>query len=62
MMILGGAFIPPMQGLMADKLNIHISYIIPVICFIFLTWYAFRVKGILKDQGIDFDSTASSPH
>ena len=36
MMILGGAFIPPMQGLLADKTNIHISYIIPVICFAFL--------------------------
>lgn len=62
MMILGGAFIPPMQGLMADNMNIHVSYLIPVICFAFLTWYAFRVKQILKDQGIDFDSGTSSSH
>lgn len=62
MMILGGAFIPPMQGLMADKLNIHISYIIPVICFAFLTWYAFKVKGILKTEGIDYDQTEVSAH
>ena len=62
MMILGGAFIPPMQGLTADKTNIHVSYIIPVICFAFLTWYAFKVKGILKTQGIDYDTKEPSSH
>lgn len=62
MMILGGAFIPPMQGLIADKMNIHISYIIPVICFSFLTWYAFKVRGILKTEGIDYDTNETSAH
>jgi FHS family L-fucose permease-like MFS transporter len=57
MMILGGAFIPPMQGLLADKTNIHMSYIIPVFCFAFLTWYAFRARSILKSSGIDYDVT-----
>jgi MFS transporter, FHS family, L-fucose permease len=58
MMILGGAFIPPMQGLLADKTNIHFSYIIAVFCFAFLTWYAFKVKNILKSSGIDYDSVS----
>ena len=58
MMILGGAFIPPMQGLLADKTNIHFSYIIPVFCFVFLTWYAFKVKNILKSSGIDYDAVS----
>jgi FHS family L-fucose permease-like MFS transporter len=62
MMILGGAFVPPMQGLLADKTNIHLSYIIPVICFAFLAWYAFKIKNILKAGGIDYDSTAESAH
>lgn len=62
MMILGGAFIPPMQGLLADKTNIHTSYVIPVICFAFLAWYAFRVKGILKANGIDYDNTVEGGH
>jgi FHS family L-fucose permease-like MFS transporter len=62
MMILGGAFIPPMQGLLADKTNIHLSYIIPVICFAFLTWYAFRVRSILKNSGIDYDAAAETNH
>jgi FHS family L-fucose permease-like MFS transporter len=62
MMILGGAFIPPLQGLLADKMNIHISYIIPVICFAFLTWYAFKVRGLLKMEGIDYDTTEPTAH
>ncbi len=62
MMILGGAFIPPMQGLLADKTNIHLSYIIPVLCFAFLAWYAFKVKGILKANGIDYDATTETSH
>lgn len=62
MMILGGAFVPPLQGLLADKTDIRISYIIPVICFAFLTWYAFRAKRILGQAGIDYDTTANQGH
>lgn len=62
MMILGGAFIPPFQGLLADKTNIHQSYIIPVLCFAFLTWYAFKVKKILKIEGIDYDNNERINH
>lgn len=62
MMILGGAFIPPVQGLLADYANIHISYIIPVLCFVFLAWYAWKVKKVLISKGIDYDSTAGSGH
>lgn len=62
MMILGGAFIPPMQGLLADKTDLHFSYIIPVFCFIFLAWYSFRVKKLLKSAGIDYDAAAVEAH
>lgn len=58
MMILGGAFIPPFQGLLADKTDIHFSYIVCVVCFAFLTWYAFKVRSILKAGGIDYDKPA----
>lgn len=62
MMILGGAFIPPVQGLLADKTNIHISYIIPVFCFIYLAWYAWKMKKILVAKGIDYDASAKDGH
>ncbi|MFN5416109.1 MAG: MFS transporter [Flavobacteriia bacterium] len=56
MMILGGALIPPLQGWLADTMgSIHLSYIIPVLCFSILTIYAIRVKQLLKIQGINFE-------
>lgn len=55
MMILGGGIIPPLQGKLSDIIGIHNSYIIPVVCFAYLTLFAILVKGILKKQGIDVD-------
>jgi len=55
MMILGGGIIPPLQGKLSDIIGIHNSYIIPVLCFAYLTLFAILVKGILKKQGIDVD-------
>jgi len=57
MMILGGAIIPPLQGKLADlpSVGIHSSYWIAVGCFAYLVFYAYRVKQVLHQQGIDFD-------
>ncbi|HLF50878.1 MFS transporter [Flavobacterium sp.] len=56
MMILGGGIIPPLQGKISDIIGIHESYFIPVICFAYLAFYGFAVKGILKKQHIDVDA------
>ena len=55
MMILGGGIIPPIQGKLSDIIGIHQSYIVTVVCFCYLTLFAFLVKGILKKQNIDVD-------
>lgn len=55
MMILGGAIIPPLQGKLSDLIGIQESYLISVACFVFLAWFAFHVKGILKKQGLAFE-------
>ena len=63
MMILGGGIIPPIQGKLADVIGIHQSYWVPVVCFAYLAFFAFAVKRILKNQGIDYDSAnAASAH
>ncbi len=62
MAILGGALIPPLQGFMADKIGLHISFIIPIFCYIYLAFYAWKVRSILKSQGIDYDVKTSSGH
>ncbi len=56
MMILGGGILPPIQGKIADIIGIHQSYIIAVVCFAYLAFFAFAVKGILRKQGIDYDA------
>ncbi|MCO5285784.1 MAG: MFS transporter, partial [Chitinophagaceae bacterium] len=67
MMILGGGVIPPIQGKLADLLQsgsdvigygIHQSYWIPLLCFAYITLYAFLVKGILRRQGISYDTAS----
>lgn len=58
MMILGGGIIPPIQGKLADisTIGIHQSYWVTVVCFGYLAFFAFIVKRILKNQGIDYDA------
>ncbi len=65
MMILGGGIIPPIQGKIADYVQtnssvvgygIHQSYWVPVLCFAYLAFLGFIVKGILRKQGIDYDA------
>ena len=48
MMILGGAIIPPLQGKLADIIGIHESYWITVICFLYLIFFAQKVKNLHK--------------
>ncbi|MBC7948157.1 MAG: MFS transporter, partial [Chitinophagaceae bacterium] len=60
MMILGGGIIPPIQGKIADIIGIHQSYFIAAICFAYLAFFAFVVKGILRKQGIDYDAEVSA--
>ncbi|HMG81898.1 MAG TPA: MFS transporter [Ferruginibacter sp.] len=60
MMILGGSILPPVQGTIADNYNIHSSYIVPVLGFAYLAFFAWKVSGILKKQGFDVNSTELS--
>ena len=62
MMIMGGGIVSWLQGVVADETTIHSSYIIGVLCFAYLAFYAWKVKGILKAQGISFESKISGGH
>ena len=58
MMIMGGGIISLLQGFLADDhyLGIQWSYLVGVACFIYMAYYAIRVKSILVKQGIDYDN------
>ena len=42
MAIVGGAIIPVIQGAIADRIGIHHAFILPVICYLYIVYYAFR--------------------
>jgi len=38
--IVGGALIPLIQGVAADTMGIQLSFIVPMLCYIYIGWYA----------------------
>jgi FHS family L-fucose permease-like MFS transporter len=40
MAIVGGAILPVFQGVIADRIGIHHGFIIPVICYLYILFYA----------------------
>lgn len=48
MAILGGALIPPLQGLLADVKGVQFSFIIPVFCYIYLAYYGWKAPKIIR--------------
>jgi len=42
MAIVGGAILPLMQGVIADHIGIHHAFFVPVICYLYILFYALR--------------------
>jgi FHS family L-fucose permease-like MFS transporter len=42
MAIVGGAILPVIQGSLADHLGIHHAFILPVLCYLYIAYYALR--------------------
>jgi FHS family L-fucose permease-like MFS transporter len=40
--IVGGAFIPALQGVLADKAGLHISFLLPAACYLYIAWYGLK--------------------
>jgi FHS family L-fucose permease-like MFS transporter len=45
------------QGYLADRIDIHTSYVIPVLGFSYLAFYGWKVGRVLRARGIDYDAT-----
>jgi MFS transporter, FHS family, L-fucose permease len=48
--IIGGAIIPELQGLIADRIGIHHAFFLPILCYIYIAYYGF--VGSQKKQGV----------
>ncbi len=40
--IVGGAIIPELQGVLADRIGIHHAFVLPILCFLYIAWYGVR--------------------
>jgi FHS family L-fucose permease-like MFS transporter len=40
--IVGGAFVPALQGVLADRAGLHISFLLPAACYLYIAWYGLR--------------------
>ncbi|VUD59655.1 L-fucose-proton symporter [Thalassocella blandensis] len=40
MAIVGGAVIPPIQGLLADNIGLQLSFLLPIICYAYIIYFA----------------------
>ena len=41
MAIVGGAILPVLQGVIADRIGIHHAFLLPVLCYLYIVFYAF---------------------
>jgi MFS transporter, FHS family, L-fucose permease len=63
MMILGGAIIPPLQGVFGDSITgLHKSYLVAAACFVLLAFLTLKLRSVLKSQGLDFDQQIGGSH
>lgn len=61
MAIVGGALCPPAMGLIADTAgNMAIAFVVPLVCFAFIAWYA-RFGTRLKSKGTVYKDDGKAP-
>jgi FHS family L-fucose permease-like MFS transporter len=42
MAIVGGAVVPLLQGLLADRIGVQHAFALPLLCYGYVAWYGFR--------------------
>ena len=42
MAIVGGAVIPPIQGLLADNIGVQLSFLLPIVCYLYIAYFALK--------------------
>ncbi|HEY9132166.1 MAG TPA: L-fucose:H+ symporter permease [Dyella sp.] len=50
MAIVGGALLPPLQGLFADHIGVQHAFFIPLICYAYILFYGARGSKIIVDK------------
>jgi FHS family L-fucose permease-like MFS transporter len=57
--IVGGAVIPLAQGALSDVIGVQHSFVIPLVCYVFIVWYGLSGSRIRAGQGQHTSTQAS---
>lgn len=42
MAIVGGAVMPELQGMLADRIGVHHAFVLPLLCYLYIVFYGFK--------------------
>ena len=48
MAIVGGALLPVLQGALADSIGIHMAFVMPALCYLFIVFYGFKGSQVVR--------------
>ena len=46
--IVGGAFVPPLMGAVADRTSVELSFLVPLAAILYITWIALLNRSPVK--------------
>jgi FHS family L-fucose permease-like MFS transporter len=47
MAIVGGAIVPLLQGLLADRIGLQASFVLPLVCYAYIIWYGWNESRVV---------------
>ncbi len=50
MAIVGGAVIPLLQGVLADRIGVQLAFLLPMLCYAYIAWYALQGSGQRQER------------
>jgi MFS transporter, FHS family, L-fucose permease len=53
--IVGGAIIPELQGIFADRIGIHHAFFLPAVCYLYILYFAAASSRTQKTAGLEFN-------
>ncbi len=57
MAIVGGAMFPLLQGKAADLYGVHLSFLVPILAYVYIAWYGSRQEPLMITQVIETEET-----
>ncbi|WP_228893474.1 MFS transporter [Pseudoduganella aquatica] len=58
MAIVGGAIVPLLQGVLADRIGVQLSFVLPLLCYAFVAYYGYRGSRL---DGVESAAGAARP-